>query len=232
VDGRNGLPNAPLRVIVADDDALVRRVLRDVLQRAGIVVIAEAGGGREAVELSLYYKPDIVLMDLLMPGTDGIAATREILAVLPSAKIVIISSSEDDELGLLTLRMGACGYLSKSVNIESIPRALRAAHDGEAVVPRRLTARLIDAMRRTREDGAGIRPVRSPLTAREWEVLDLLCQGLSTDEMADALVLSSETVRSHIKSILRKLRVSSRGEAVAMAQEMRGGIAAGPAAAA
>jgi len=221
-----------LRVIVADDDALVRRVLRDVLQRAGIVVIAEAAGGREAVELTLYYKPDIVLMDLLMPGTDGIAATREILAAQPAAKIVMISSSEDEELGLLTLRMGACGYLSKSVNIESIPRALRAAHDGEAVVPRRLTARLIDAMRRTREDGAGIRPVRSPLTAREWEVLDLLCQGLSTEEMADTLVLSSETVRSHIKSILRKLRVSSRGEAVAMAQELRGGIAAGPAAAA
>jgi two-component system, NarL family, response regulator LiaR len=232
VDGRNGLHNTPLRVIVADDDALVRRVLRDVLQRAGIVVIAEAAGGREAVELTLYYKPDIVLMDLLMPGTDGIAATREILAGLPGAKVVMISSSEDEELGLLTLRMGACGYLSKSVNIESIPRALRAAHDGEAVVPRRLTARLIDAMRRTREDGAGIRPVRSPLTAREWEVLDLLCQGLSTEEMADTLVLSSETVRSHIKSILRKLRVSSRGEAVAMAQELRGGIVAGPAAAA
>jgi DNA-binding NarL/FixJ family response regulator len=232
VDGRNGLHSAPLRVIVADDDALVRRVLRDVLQRAGIVVIAEAGGGREAVELTLYYKPDIVLMDLLMPGTDGIAATREILAGLPGAKIVMISSSEDEELGLLSLRMGACGYLSKAVNIESIPRALRAAHAGEAIVPRRLTARLIEAMRRTRGDGAGIRPVRSPLTAREWEVLDLLCQGQSTDEIADTLVLSSETVRSHIKSILRKLRVSSRAEAIAMAQELRGGMVAGPAAAA
>jgi DNA-binding NarL/FixJ family response regulator len=171
-------------------------------------------------------------MDLLMPGTDGIAATREILTTMPAARVVIISSSEDEELGLLTLRMGACGYLSKSVNVESIPRALRAAHDGEAVVPRRLTARLIEAMRRTREDGAGIRPVRSALTAREWEVLDLLCQGLSTEDMADSLVLSSETVRSHIKSILRKLRVSSRGEAVAMAQELRGGMLANPAAAA
>ncbi|MEA2383392.1 MAG: hypothetical protein QOH72_3363 [Solirubrobacteraceae bacterium] len=232
MDECNGLQNAPLRVIVADDDALVRRVLRDVLQRAGIVVIAEAGGGREAVELTLFYKPDIVLMDLVMPRTDGIAATREILTALPGARVVIISSSEDEELGLLTLRMGACGYLSKSVNIESIPRALRAAHNGEAVIPRRLTARLIDAMRRTSEDGAGIRPVRSPLTAREWEVLDLLCQGLSTEEMADTLVLSSETVRSHIKSILRKLRVSSRGEAVSRAQELRGGILASPAAAA
>jgi DNA-binding NarL/FixJ family response regulator len=224
VDGRNGLQNTPLRVIVADDDALVRRVLRDVLQRAGIVVIAEASGGREAVELTLYYKPDVVLMDVLMPGTDGIAATREILSGLPGAKVVMLSSSEDEELGLLTLRLGACGYLSKSVNIESIPRALRAAADGEAVVPRRLTARLLEAIRRTREDSAGIRPVRSPLTAREWEVLDLLCQRLSTDEIADTLVLSSETVRSHIKSILRKLRVSSRAEAVAIAEELRGGM--------
>ena len=120
-----------------------------------------------------------------MPGTDGIAATREILAGQPDAKVVMITSSEDEELGLLSLRMGACGFLSKTVNIESIPRALRAASEGEAVISRRLTTRLVDTVRRTREDGAGIRPVRSPLTAREWEVLDLLCQGQSTDEIAD-----------------------------------------------
>ena len=228
----NGLHSrAPLRVIVVDDDALVRRVLRDVLQLAGIVVIAEAGGGREAIELARHYKPDIVLMDLLMPGIDGIAAMREIHASRPDIKIVMISSSDDEGLGIVALRMGACGFLSKSVNTESIPRALRAAHDGEAIVSRRMTARLVEAMRRTRADGAGIRPVRSPLTGREWEVLDLLCQGLSTDEIADALVLSAETVRSHIKSVLRKLRVSSRREAVAVAQELRGGLAQGPAAA-
>jgi NarL family two-component system response regulator LiaR len=232
VDDRNGLQGrAALRVIVVDDDALVRRVLRDVLQRAGIVVIAEAGGGREAVELALYYKPDIVLMDLLMPGIDGIAATRQILAGRPDAKIVMITSSADEELGLLTLRSGACGYLSKTVNVESIPRALRAAAEGEAVVPRRLTARLVEAVRRTSESGAGLRPVRSPLTAREWEVLDLLCETRTTDEIADALVLSSETVRSHVKSILRKLQVSSRRDAVAAAQELRGAIVNGRAAA-
>jgi two-component system, NarL family, response regulator LiaR len=220
-----------MRVIVADDDALVRRVLRDVLQHAGIVVIAEARGGREAVELSLHYKPDVVLMDLLMPGTDGIAAMREILARRPEMKVVMISSSDDEGLGLVALRMGAVGFLSKSINTDSLPRALRAAHDGEAVVSRRMTARLVEAMRRTRADGVGIRPVRSPLTGREWEVLDLLCQGQSTDEIADTLVLSSETVRSHIKSVLRKLRVSSRREAVAIAQELRGGLSGGAAAA-
>jgi len=217
-------------VVVADDDPVVRRALRDAIQRAGIVVIAEAPGGREAVELSAHYRPDVILMDLLMPGTDGIDATREILARQPDAKILMVSSSEDEALELLALRVGACGFLSKSVDIESIPRAIRAAHAGEAVIRRALTSRLVDALRRTREDGAGIRPVRSPLTEREWEVLDLLCQGMSTDEIADALVLSSETVRSHVKSVLRKLRVSSRRDAVAAAHQLRDGIIGRPAA--
>jgi len=217
-------------VVVADDDPVVRRALRDAIQRAGIVVIAEAPGGREAVELSAHYRPDVILMDLLMPGTDGIDATREILARQPDAKILMVSSSEDEALELLALRVGACGFLSKSVDIEAIPRAIRAAHAGEAVIRRALTSRLVDALRRTREDGAGIRPVRSPLTEREWEVLDLLCQGMSTDEIADALVLSSETVRSHVKSVLRKLRVSSRRDAVAAAHQLRDGIIGRPAA--
>jgi two-component system, NarL family, response regulator LiaR len=216
--------DAPLRVIVADDDALVRRVVRDALQRAGIVVIAEAGGGREAIELTLYYKPDVVLMDLVMPGIDGIAATREIIAALPETKVVMLSSSDDDELGLLSLRIGASGYLTKAVDVDSLPRALRAAGAGEVLVPRRLTGVLVDAVRRVREDGTGLRPVRSPLTAREWEVLDLLCQGLSTEDIADALVLSAETVRSHVKSVLRKLGVSSRQEAIAAAQRLRSGM--------
>lgn len=217
-------------MVVADDDPVVRRALRDAIQRAGIVVIAEAPGGREAVELSAHYRPDVILMDLLMPGTDGIDATREILARQPDAKILMVSSSEDEALELLALRVGACGFLSKSVDIEAIPRAIRAAHAGEAVIRRALTSRLVDALRRTREDGAGIRPVRSPLTEREWEVLDLLCQGMSTDEIADALVLSSETVRSHVKSVLRKLRVSSRRDAVAAAHQLRDGIIGRPAA--
>ena len=221
-----------LRVIVADDDPLARRVVRDALEAGGIIVIAEAANGREAVELSLYYKPDVVLMDLVMPDVDGIQATRRILAREPDVDVVILTSSDDDEVGLVGLRAGASGFLNKRAGVEALPRALRGAVAGEAVVSRRLTMRLVDSMRRTRPDGAGIRPVRSRLTPREWEVLDLLCQGQSTDEIATTLVLSSETVRSHIKSILRKLRVSSRREAIAVAQELRGGILAGPVAAA
>jgi two-component system, NarL family, response regulator LiaR len=216
----------PLRVIVADDDALARRMLRDVLQAAGIVVIAEASGGREAVELSLFYKPDVVVMDLVMPGVDGLAATRQIAAKTPDVKVVVLTSSDDDDVGIMTLRAGAVGFLSKSVGVDALPRALHGARDGEAVVSRRMTMNLIEALRRQREDGAGLRPIRSSLTSREWEVLDLLCSGASTEDIAQSLVLSAETVRSHVKNLLRKLGVRSRREAVEAAQRMRQGLLA------
>jgi two-component system, NarL family, response regulator LiaR len=213
-----------VRVVIVDDDPFARRMLRDVLQEAGIVVIAEASGGREAVELSLYYRPDVVVMDLVMPGMDGLAATRQIIDQAPDVRVVVLTSSEDEHVGLMTLRAGASGFLPKRVGIEALPRALRGAKQGEAVVSRALTMRLIEGLRRVSEDGAGMRPIRSPLTPREWEVLDLLCQERSTDDIAEALVLSVETVRSHIKSVLRKLSVRSRQEAIKAAAELRAGL--------
>ena len=213
--------DAPLRVIVADDDPLSRRVLRDALQESGITVIATAANGREAVELAVHYRPDVVVMDLVMPGMDGLEATRMLIEAQPEVRVLMLSSSEDDDLGLLSIRSGAVGFLSKSVALEAVPRAVASAARGEAVVSRRLTLRLAQAMRRASPDGAGVRPVKSPLTPREWEVLDLLCSDLSTDEIAEALVLSTETVRSHVKHILRKLGVRSRGEAVASARRIR-----------
>jgi NarL family two-component system response regulator LiaR len=224
LEGSGPRDEDPLRVIVVDDDPLARRMLRDVLQEAGVVVIAEAGGGREAVELSLYYKPDVVVMDLVMPGVDGISATRQIVDQAPDVRVVMLTSSDSEDVGLMTLRAGASGFLCKSVGLDALPRALRCARDGEAVVSRQLTMRLIEGMRRVREDGTGMRPIRSPLTPREWEVLDLLCQESTTDEIADALVLSVETVRSHIKSVLRKLGVRSRQEAIKAAAGMRSGL--------
>ena len=211
----------PLRVIIADDDALARRTVRDVLQGDGIVVIAEAADGREAVELSLHYKPDIVLMDLVMPGLDGVAATRRITRAAPRVRVVVLTCSEDRNVGLVALRSGASGFLGKSMDLAALPRTLRSVHAGEVAVPRALAAHLVDVVRRMRDDGSGLRPVHSPLTQREWEVLDLLCQGASMDGVADALVLSAETVRSHVKSVTRKLGVRSRREAVDVAQRMR-----------
>jgi DNA-binding NarL/FixJ family response regulator len=210
-----------LRVIICDDDPLARRLVRDALQLAGIVVIAEAGNGREAIELTRHYRPEVVLMDVVMPGMDGIEATRVISREVPETRVVMLTRSEDDELGLVGLRAGAVGYLTKDINVDAIPRALHGANAGEAAISRHLSMKIVERLRMVPETGVGTRPVRSVLTPREWEVLDLLCNGESTDEIADRLVLSVETVRSHIKNLLRKLGVRSRDEAVALAENLR-----------
>jgi NarL family two-component system response regulator LiaR len=211
----------PVRAIVADDDPFARKMIKEALQRAGIVVIAEAHDGREAVDLTRHYHPDVVLMDVVMPTLDGIAATRRIIKENPNQVIVILTTADDEEIGLLGLRAGACGFLAKDVDVDVLPQALKGALKGEAAISRRLTLRLVEHLRRAHEGPGGLRPVKSPLTPREWEVIDLLAEAKTTDQMADQLVVSSETVRSHVKNILRKLGARSRQEAVAAAQRMR-----------
>src|SRR4051812_297963 len=210
-----------LRTIVADDDPLVRRLIRDTLQRAEVTVVAEASTGREAVELALFYRPDVVVMDFMMPEMDGIEATRRIFEHDPSIRVVMLTGAGDDELGLRGLRAGAAGYLSKEVELDALPRGLRGALDGEAAISRQLAMKLIERYRSAPTGGAGLRPVRSRLTDREWEVLDLLSTGVTTDEIANDLVLSPETVRSHLKNLYRKLEVNSREEAVRAASQLR-----------
>jgi DNA-binding NarL/FixJ family response regulator len=211
-----------LRAIIADDDPFARKMIKDALQRADVVVIAEAQNGRQAVELALHYDPDVVLMDVVMPELDGIAATRRITSDNPDQVVVLLTSADDDETGLLGLRSGAAGFLSKDVDVDVLPQELAAALNGEAAISRRLAMRLVEQMRQAPRGGSGLRPVKSPLTPREWEVVDLLAQERTTDEIARTLVLSTETVRSHVKNILRKLDARSRQEAVAAAERMRG----------
>jgi len=210
-----------LRIIVADDDPLVRRLIRDTLQRAGVTVIAEAATGREAVELAIFYRPDIVLLDFMMPEMDGIEATRRIYAHDPGIGVVMLTGAGDDELGLRCLRAGAAGYLSKEVELDALPRALHGVANGEAAISRRFAMALVERYRAAPSGGSGLRPVRSRLTDREWEVLDLLATGGTTDEIARALVLSPETVRSHLKNLYRKLEVNSREDAVRAASRLR-----------
>ena len=212
-----------LRAVIADDDPFARRVIKDVLTEAGVLVVAEARDGREAVELALRYRPDVVIMDLVMPGLDGILATRQILKIVPDQLVIVLTGAddEDDQLGLLALRAGATGFISKDVDLDALPRALEAVRGGEAAISRALTKRVIEQLRDAPGGSSGMRPIKSPLTAREWEVIDLLKATRSTDEIAAELVLSTETVRSHVKNILRKLKVRSRQEAVAAADRMR-----------
>ncbi len=218
-----GLLKDHLRVIVADDDPLARHLLKGTLRAAGIIVIAEASDGKEAVELTQYYRPDVVLMDVTMPGVDGITASRRVVAKRPDQRVILLTLSEDEELALLGFHSGAVGYLSKDVSTDGLVRALHAVARGEAVIPRALTMRLVEQLRPAPRRLAGMRPVVSPLTNREWQIVDLFAERRSTAEIADMLYLARATVRSHTKSILRKLDVSSREEAVELADQIRRG---------
>ena len=142
----------------------------------------------EAAEL---HQPDLVVLDLLTPELDGVEAARRIAERAPKTVIVMLTGRRDEEAALRGLRAGAVGCLSKDAELEALPRALFAALKGEAVISRRLAMRLVEHLRLA--GTSGIRPVRSPLTSREWEVLDLLCEGRSNDEIADEFVLSAET---------------------------------------
>ncbi len=219
-------PAAP-RVVIADDDAAFRTGVRAALQEAGIVVIAEADNGRDAIDLAVHFRPDVVLMDVVMVGMDGISATRAIAGRAPDVSVVLLTSSQDAELGMIGLRAGANGHLVKGLELDDLVAAVRSAAGGEPVLAPAVARRLIERLRALPDGGLGVRPVRSSLTSREWEVLDLLCAGLSVDEVSDRLVVARDTVRTHVKRILRKLGVHSQAEAIEMANGIRATYAPG-----
>jgi DNA-binding NarL/FixJ family response regulator len=225
VSDRHPAPQAErLRLIIADPDPLARRVIRDSLQDdRSFVITAEAKDGVEVVELAVHYRPDLVLMEVGLPGLDGITACREIITRAPGVRVVMFSVPQNRDVEMRALRAGASGFLSKNTAIDSVGRALRSVAEGEAAVSRSLATHLIEVLRRTAENGSGMRPVKSPLTTREWEVLDLICSGESTRDISTQLFLSEDTVYSHTKSILRKLGVHSRADAVLVASELRQG---------
>ena len=211
-----------IHVVIADSDPLARRVVRDALQdRKGFVIPAEASSGHEAVELALHYRPDVALMETSLPGLDGITATRRICEEAPEVRVLILSRDDEEDVQLQALQAGAAGFVSKNVPVEIMSQVVESVVRGEAAISRRVTMRLIERLRHLPEGGVGMRPVRSPLTEREWEVLDLLCQRKNTREIAEALVLSEETIYSHSKNVLRKLDVHSREEAIKAAEQLR-----------
>ena len=223
-EGPRTVSDRRLRVLVVDDDPLVRRMIRDVLNPAGILVVGEAQDGRDAVRAARHYKPDVILLDVVMPGVDGLAALEQISAdPRIGAKVVILSVRGEHDLGYLALRMGAVGYLNKDLDLSVLPRVLRDVAEGGAALSRSFTAELAARLRDLPEGGIGMRPIRSVLTTREWEIVDQLCLGRSTTEIADALVVSTETVRTHIKSVLHKLHVHSRAEVVDLVERLRAG---------
>ncbi|HEY6758580.1 MAG TPA: response regulator transcription factor [Baekduia sp.] len=216
----------PARVVVVDDDTELRSRLRGALQDAGLTVIAEADNGRDAIDLAAHFRPDVVIMDIVMSNIDGLSATRAIAQRAPSVRILLLTASDDVDLGMVGLRAGAAGHQVKGVPVGEIVDSVVRMAAGEPVVGPALTWRLIDSLRALPVGGQGVRPVRSKLTPREWEVLDLLCAGRTVDQIADELVLARDTVRTHVKRLLRKLGAHSQAEAISIANGIRATFAA------
>jgi DNA-binding NarL/FixJ family response regulator len=206
---------SPVRVLVADDHAPTRLGIRLVLEGDGFVVCAEAGDAPAAVELAVRVQPDLCLLDVHMPG-GGIEAARAIVEQVPNTRVVMLTVSRNDDDLFRALEAGARGYLLKGSDSARLAQTLRGALADEAAMPRVLASRLIDEFRaRSRQSSPTLaRRDANSLTSREWEVLDLLREGMSTAEIAQRLFISETTVRRHIGSILRKLRVTDRAAAV------------------
>jgi DNA-binding NarL/FixJ family response regulator len=212
--------SAPLRVVIADDHVPTRAGVRMALERHGFVVCAEESSGPAAVAATLREQPDVCLLDVHMPGS-GITAAAEISERLPATAVVMLTVSRDDADLFDALKAGARGYLLKDTSPDRLGIALESVLKGEAALPRTLVARLVDEFRvRSRRSTFGlVRRSSADLTSREWQVLDLMAKGRSTAEIAAELFVSKTTVRRHVGSILKKLSVKTRAEAVRAARE-------------
>ena len=198
-----------IRVLVVDDHAVVREGLRTFLElQDGIAVIGEAGDGEEAVRQAEALKPDVIVMDLVMPRLDGVGAMRELRRRLPTARVIVLTSFVEDERLLPAIQAGAAGYLLKNVAPPELARAVRAAHAGEALIDPVVAARLVDAIAQPPGE-----PAPERLTAREQEVLALIARGFSNKRIALELGIAEKTVKTHVGHVLAKLGVSDRTQA-------------------
>jgi NarL family two-component system response regulator LiaR len=201
----------PIRVLVVDDHAVVREGLRTFLElQDGIEVAGEAADGQEAIAAAERLGPDVVLMDLVMPVLDGLAAMRALRERAPNARVVVLTSFLDDDRLLPALRAGAAGYLLKNAQPQELARAVRAAHAGEAVLDPVVAARLVEAL------GAGEEPL-DRLTPRERQVLELIGRGFPNKRIALELDVSEKTVKTHVGHVLDKLGVADRTQAAVVA---------------
>lgn len=213
----------PARVLIAAADPLVRRALQSVLTEAGFEIVGETASATEALRLVGDATPHVALVDVMLEDGDGLATAEQIAGQAGETRVIVLSQSDDDTKAVAALRAGARGYLRKDIELEALPRAVQGVISGEAAISRRLTMRIVDELRTTPQVGPGMRPTVSELTPREWQVLDLLTTGSSTADIAVDLVLSPETVLTHVKNILKKLGVHSRRDAIREAERLRMG---------
>jgi len=209
-----------IRVLVVDDHAVVREGLRTFLSlQDGLEVVGEAADGEAAVRVAEQLRPDVVLMDLVMPRQDGVAAMRELRRRLPGTRVIVLTSFTEDQRLLPAIQAGAAGYLLKSVQPAELARAVRAAHAGEVLIDPSVAARLVEAIAQPAGE-----PPAERLTPREREVLALIGKGLSNKRIAIELGLSEKTIKTHVSHLLAKLGVQDRTQAAVHA--VRAGLIA------
>jgi two-component system, NarL family, response regulator LiaR len=212
----------PIRVLIVDDHPLMREALRTAIEdEPDMIVAAEAGNGEEAVLLADSTHPDVIIMDLLMPGKDGLAAMVEIICREPKAQILVLTSSSDEEKVVAAVQAGAAGYLLKDASRVEILQGIRQVSQGNVYLPPSMASKLISGLRPNRKfpvavtvDLEAAETRYKELTPRELEVLKLIGQGISNREIAECLFLSNGTVRTHVHHILEKLNIKNRNQAI------------------
>ena len=209
-----------IRVLIADDHAVVREGLRTLIgTEPGIQVVGEAENGAEAVRKARSLQPDVILLDMVMPHKDGLAAINEIMAEDQGAHILVLTSFSHDDKVFPAIKAGALGYLLKNASPQALLNAIRDVHRGEPTMSPDIARKLMREMRRSSD----LPPTEEPLTGRELDVLRLLAQGLTNQEIAESLTIGVGTVRTHVSNILSKLHLANRTQAALFA--LREGLA-------
>jgi len=205
------------RVMLVDDQTILRAGLKLLLETEDdIAVVGEAGDGGEAVKAALACKPDVILMDIRMPGMDGVSAAKQIKAELPETVIIMLTTFDDDEYIIKAMTYGASGYLLKDIESERLVRAIRDGINGNVILPGRISAKLAAHL----SAGASARVSTDMFTDREIDIIRLLVQGKSNNEIADKLILTVGTVKNYISQIYMKLGVNDRTNAVSVLQQL------------
>ena len=222
LDRTNGGAGDMVRVVIVDDHDLFRTGLRTLLEEQGVHVVGEASTGEEALEIVAELAPDVVVMDLNMPGMAGIEATRQMTSVAPLARVVVLTISDQEEDVMDAIFAGACGYLLKDASIDDLVKGISSAAVGESLISPNIAARVLQRLRAASTDSQVVVNARAELSKRETEILKLIANGKDNAEIASDLSISPKTVKNHISNILMKLQINNRIQAAVYA--VRSGI--------
>jgi len=215
-------PSETLRVLLVDDHDLFRTGLRNLLEEQAVQVVGEAADGAQAIRMVRELAPDVVVMDLNMPGITGVEATRQVTSLAPLTRVVVLTISDQDDDVMNAILAGACGYLMKDSSIQDLMQGIRAAAVGESLISPHIAAKVLQRMRATGTNEADAAMIRAELSDREIEVLKLIANGKDNAQIAADLHISPKTVTNHIPNILMKLQIDNRIQAAVYA--VRSGI--------